>query len=41
MSKTRARVLLPNRKQLEFRASDLESVLIAYRTGIEQQPCFR
>ncbi len=27
MTKTRARVLLPNRKQMEFRASDLESLL--------------
>lgn len=27
MSQTRARVLMPNRKQLEFRASDLESLL--------------
>ena len=27
MTKTRARVLLPNRRQLEFRASDLESLL--------------
>lgn len=27
MSKTRARVLMPNRKQMEFRASDLESLL--------------
>lgn len=29
MMKTRARVLLPNRGQMEFRASDLESVLAA------------
>lgn len=27
MTKTQARVLLPNRKQMEFRASDLESLL--------------
>ena len=27
MSETRARVLMPNRTQLEFRASDLESLL--------------
>ena len=27
MSKTRARVLSPNRRQMEFRASDLESLL--------------
>jgi hypothetical protein len=27
MDKTQARVLMPNRKQMEFRASDLESVL--------------
>jgi transposase len=27
MNKTRARVLVPNRKQMEFRASDLESLL--------------
>ena len=27
MGKTRARVLMPNRKQMEFRASDLESLL--------------
>ena len=27
MSKTQARVLLPNRRQMEFRASDLESLL--------------
>jgi transposase len=27
MGKTPARVLLPNRKQMEFRASDLESLL--------------
>ena len=27
MTKTQARVLMPNRGQLEFRASDLESLL--------------
>ena len=27
MNKTRARVLMPHRKQMEFRASDLESLL--------------
>ena len=27
MSETRARVLMPNRKQIEFRASDLQSLL--------------
>ncbi len=33
MGKTGARVLSPNRKQMEFRVSDLESLPAEYRGG--------